>query len=65
LTLSSRQRRAQSRRTDAALATQRSSTELVSKLFQPSAMPLADFKRRHVLFARRLMPQLFINAIGS
>jgi len=40
-------------------------TELVSKLFQPSAMPLADFKRRHVLFARRLMPQLFINAIGS
>jgi hypothetical protein len=63
--LSSRQRRAQSRRTAAALAARRSPTELVSDLFQPSAMPLADFKWCHVLFARRLMPQLFINAIGS
>ena len=40
----------------------RNAALVVSKLFQPSAMPLADFKRRHVLFARRLMPH---NAIGS
>jgi hypothetical protein len=53
------------RRTDAALATPRSHTELDSELFQPSARSLAVFKRRHELFSRRLMPQLFINAIGS
>ena len=54
-----------SRRTNAALTTPRSPKELVSELFQPSAMSLAVFKRRHELCARRLIPQLFVNSIGS